>query len=320
MFLDRFDAAKSALQRAGALLDPPSFVLGYYIAMLEQDVEAMDRITTRIKESPEPHHLLQHAQSLAAARTGQLGRARTLAREAFDAAEGLGLRETAAVYDSAAAVWEAFSGNQSAARQRAVTALGMSNGRDVTYAGGFALALAGDVTRSESLANDLERQYPRDTLVRFTYVPTLRALAAMARNQPAMAIELLQANVPYERAVPATAFNFFFGSLYPVYVRGQVYAASGLHQQAVAEFQKILDHPGLMMGDPAGARARWKKRGRWRARGMCRPLERRTRTSWGCGRTPTSMCQFLCRRRRITRNCSRKLLVTARERSLVVES
>jgi hypothetical protein len=77
---------------------------------------------------------------------------------------------------------------------------------------------------------------------------------------PTMAIELLQANVPYERAVPATAFNFFFGSPYPVYVRGQAYAASELLQQAVAEFQKILDHPGLMMGDPAGARARLEKR------------------------------------------------------------
>ena len=149
----------------------------------KHDAAAMDRLVTRIKESSEPH-LLQHAQSLAAARTGQLGRARTLAREAFDAAEGRGLRETAAVYASAAAVWEAFSGNQSAARQRAVTALGMSNGRDVSYAGAFALALAGDITRSEALANDLERQYPRDTLVKFTYVPTLRALAA-TRAQPA---------------------------------------------------------------------------------------------------------------------------------------
>jgi tetratricopeptide (TPR) repeat protein len=86
-------------------------------------------------------------------------------------------------------------------------------------------------------------------------VPTLRALAAIARNDPGRAIELLQVNVPYERAVPPTAFNFFFGSLYPVYVRAQAYAADGQHQQAVAEFQKILDHRGLMMGDPAGARA-----------------------------------------------------------------
>jgi tetratricopeptide (TPR) repeat protein len=105
------------------------------------------------------------------------------------------------------------------------------------------------------LTNDLERRFPRDTVVKFTYVPTLRALAAVARNEPARAIELLQTNVAYERAVPPTAFNFFFGSLYPVYVRGQAYAASGQHQLAVAEFQKILEHRGLMMGDPAGARA-----------------------------------------------------------------
>ena len=74
-----------------------------------------------------------------------------------------------------------------------------------------------------------------------------------------MSPEQLQANVPYERALPATAFNGFFGSLYPVYVRGQAYAASAQYRQAVAEFQKMLDHRGLMMGDPAGARARLEK-------------------------------------------------------------
>jgi tetratricopeptide (TPR) repeat protein len=73
------------------------------------------------------------------------------------------------------------------------------------------------------------------------------------------AIELLQANVPYERAVPATAYNFFFGSLYPVYVRGVAYAAGGQYRQAAAEFQKMIDHRGLMMADPAGARARLEK-------------------------------------------------------------
>ena len=193
MFLDRFDAAKRVFQGEGRL-DPRTLVLGYYIAMHEGNAAEMDRFVPRIRDSSEPH-LLQYAQSLAAARAGQLGRARALAREAVDVAAGLGQRETAAAYESSAAVWEAFSGNRQAARQRAVTALGMSNGRDVTYAGAFALALAGDITRSESLANDLARQYPRDTLVRFTYVPTLRALAALARHQPATAIELLQAQL-----------------------------------------------------------------------------------------------------------------------------
>ena len=254
MYLDRFAAAKSALQRAGAAVDPFTLALGYYIAMLEHDTDGIERLAARFKESSSPH-LLRHAQSLTLARAGQLERARTLGREAIDAAEGLGQRETAAIYESAGAVWEAWSGDQLRARRRAGAALEISTGRDVTYAAGFALALAQQTRQSELLANDLERRFPRDTLVRFTYVPTLRALAAIARNEPAKAIELLQANVPYERAVPATAFNFFFGSLYPVYVRALAYAATGQHPQAVAEFQKILDHRGLMMGDPAGARA-----------------------------------------------------------------
>ena len=237
------------------VLDPPALALGYYIALMEHDTGSIERLAARFKDSSDPQ-LLRHAQSLALARAGQLERARTLAREAIDATEALGRRETAAIYESAAAVWEALSGNQSTARRRAATALEYVEWHATSaYAAGFALALAGETTRSESLANDLERRFPRDTLVRFTYVPTLRALAAVARNEPARAIELLQANVPYERAVPPTAFNFFFGSLYPVYVRAQAYAASGQHQQAVAEFQKILDHPGIDDGRP-GRRSR----------------------------------------------------------------
>jgi eukaryotic-like serine/threonine-protein kinase len=254
MFLDRFDAARRALQRAGPVIDSPALALGYYIAVMEHDTGSIERLAARFKD-PSDAHLLRHAQSLALARAGQLERARTLGREAIDATQALGRRETAAIYESAAALWESWSGNQSTARRRAATALNMSSGRDVTYATAFALALAGETTRSESQADDLERRFPHDTIVRFTYVPALRALAAVARKEPARAIELLQANVPYERAVPPTAFNFFFGSLYPVYVRAQAYAASGQHQQAVVEFQKILDHRGLMMGDPATARA-----------------------------------------------------------------
>ena len=118
------------------------------------------------------------------------------------------------------------------------------------------MALAGDTARVEALANDLTRLYPHDTLVRFTYAPALHALVALARHHPAAAIDLLQANVPYERAVPATAYNFLFGAMYPVYVRGLAYAAGGQHAQAAAEFQKMLDNPGLLLCDPIGARAR----------------------------------------------------------------
>ncbi len=84
MFLDRFDAAKRALQRAGAAVDPPSLALGYYIAMLEHDTSGIERLAARFKDSSDPQ-LLRHAQSLALARAGQLERARTLGREAIDA-------------------------------------------------------------------------------------------------------------------------------------------------------------------------------------------------------------------------------------------
>jgi eukaryotic-like serine/threonine-protein kinase len=244
----------SGRSNAGPALDSRALGLGYYIALIEQDTGSIERLSARFKESSDPE-VLRHAESLALARVGQLVRARALGREVVDATQALGRRETAAIYESAAAVWESLSGNHAAARKRATAALALSNARDVTYATGFALAVAGDTTQSESLANDLERRFPRDTIVRFTYLPTLRALAALARAEPAKAIELLQANIPYERAIPPTAFNFFFGSLYPVYVRGHAYAANGQHTQAVAEFQKMLDRRGLMMGDPAGARA-----------------------------------------------------------------
>ena len=93
MFLDRFDAAKRALQRAGAVVDPPALALGYYIALLEHDTGSMERVAARFKDSSDPE-LLRHAQSLALARAGQLERARTLGREAIDATEALGRRET----------------------------------------------------------------------------------------------------------------------------------------------------------------------------------------------------------------------------------
>ena len=268
VMMDRFDAANQALARAGASIDPHSLGLGWCVAMFEGDTATRDRLAKRIESSSQPD-LLTHIQALEAARAGQLTRARALARQVVDGAEGKGRYETAAAYESAVAAWEALSDARDATRQHASKALALSQGRDVVYAAGFALALAGDTARAESLAGDLERRYPRDTLVRFTYVPVLRSLVALAHHQPAAALELLQTNVPYERAAPATAFNFFFGGLYPAYVRGLAYSAGGQHEQAAAEFKKLVDHPGLVLADPAGARARLE-----RARALARAGQR----------------------------------------------
>ena len=104
--------------------------------------------------------------------------------------------------------------------------------------------------------DDLERRFPDDTEVRFSYAPAVRGLLALHHGDPAKAIELLQVNIPYDLGTPTSSFYGFYGILYPVYVRGEAYLA--LHQgaQAAAEFQKILDHPGIVISDPVGALAR----------------------------------------------------------------
>ena len=94
--------------------------------------------------------------------------------------------------------------------------------------------------------------------MQFSYLPALRALAAMNRRDPAKALETTQVATPYDLAVPGTSFysGAFFGAMYPVYVRGLAYSRMGRHREAAAEFQKILDHPGIMLNDPMGPLAR----------------------------------------------------------------
>ncbi len=124
------------------------------------------------------------------------------------------------------------------------------------YGAGVALALTGDSKRAQALTDDLEKRFPEDTCVKFEYVPELRALLALNRNDPAKAIELLQVAAPYELGAPRSSFHALYGVLYPVYVRGEAYLAMHLGAQAAAEFQKVLDHPGIVSIDPVGALAR----------------------------------------------------------------
>jgi len=190
------------------------------------------------------------------ARSGRLQRARTLSRTAVDEARQSGRRETAAVYEASAAVREALFDNASAAVRSASDALEISKGRDVEYAAAFALALAGESQRAQLLANDLDMRFPQDTSVRFSYLPTLRALFALNAREPSHAIDALREAASYELAVPAVSNFGFFGSLYPAYVRGEAYLAAQTYVEAAAEFQKIVDHRGLVLGDPIDAIAR----------------------------------------------------------------
>src|SRR6516164_2445271 len=137
-----------------------------------------------------------------------------------------------------------------------MAALDLSKGRDVQYAAGLALALSGDASRSEALAGDLEKRLPEDTFVRFTYAPVLHALAGLGRSKPADSVERLQIALPYELAVNGLNFGHgYLGGLHSAHVRGEAFLALHRYAEAAAEFQKILDHRGIVGLDPIGALA-----------------------------------------------------------------
>jgi eukaryotic-like serine/threonine-protein kinase len=136
-----------------------------------------------------------------------------------------------------------------------MAALDLSKGRVVQYAAGLALAFSGDSSRSEALAGDLEKRFPEDTSVKFTYVPVLRALAALRRGKPADSVERLEIARQYELAVNGLNFQFYLGGLHSAYVRGEAFIAARRYAEAAAEFQKILDHRGIVGLDPIGVLA-----------------------------------------------------------------
>jgi eukaryotic-like serine/threonine-protein kinase len=255
---DRFPEAESTLRRVSERkLEIPNFlVIRYNIAVLKGDKDQIDRIVALAKGKHGAEHSVANTQALALARSGRLQLARQSSSRAMDLALQEGGRGAAASYQAARAVWEAACGNAVEAKKNAMAALELSNGRDVEYAAGLALALSGDSSRSEPLADDLEKRFPEDTFAKFTYVPVLRALSALERGKPADSIDRLHIALPYELAVNGLNFNhFYLGGLHSAYVRGEALLDAHQYAEAAAEFQKILDHRGLVGADPIGALA-----------------------------------------------------------------
>ena len=200
--------------------------------------------------------MLYDMQAFTAAYYGRLHEARTHAQRAVNLARETAHDERAALYETASALREAFLGYRSEARTAAATALQLSRDREVEYGVAFALALAGDVDRAQALTADLEKRFPEDTSVQYSYLPAMRALLALEHNEPARAIDLLAVSAPYDFGAPRCSHHGFYGALYPVWVRGEAYLALNKRKEAAAEFQKILDHQGVVVNDIIGALAR----------------------------------------------------------------
>jgi tetratricopeptide (TPR) repeat protein len=256
-FQDRFDEARKILQEAAAhkVEMSQSLVYVYDMAFLQGEKEQMDRVVAQAKGKRGAEHWVANSEALASARSGRLRQAHQLSGRAVNLARQEGNREGAATYQAVEAVWQALYGDAGEARKNSAAALAASNGRDVEYAVALAIGFAGDAGRSEALANDLEKRFPEDTFAKFTYVPVLRALAALGRGRPADSLEQLQITLPYEFAVNGLDISLYLGGLHSAYVRGQAFLAARRYGEAAAEFQKILNHHGIVGADPIGALA-----------------------------------------------------------------
>jgi tetratricopeptide (TPR) repeat protein/predicted Ser/Thr protein kinase len=256
-FLGRIPEAEKTIRQATERKRDTAqlWELEYYIAFDKGDKAGMDRVVATAKDKPEVEDLMLHSQALVAAYSGRLREAVNIWRRAADMARQTGHKEGAATYIAAEAVSEALFGDPANARRSAIEALALSKGRDAEYAAAFALAVGGDIARSQAVAADLQKRFPEDTSVQFNYLPALRGVFALNRRDPRKAIDLLQAAIPNELGVSAIDFNEFFGGVYPIYVRGKSYLEAGQPAEAAAEFHKLLTHRGMLCADPVGALA-----------------------------------------------------------------
>jgi eukaryotic-like serine/threonine-protein kinase len=247
--LNRLDEAQSAVEEMQAKRYDSPFLraLLYRLRFLQGDTAGMSQQMVWAVGRPGAEDALLGLETETAAYSGRLGRARDLSRQASASAGRAAEPELAAGYEAAAAFREALFGNAAEARKRAGEALELSNSADVESLSALALFIAGDAVRADTLADDLNNRFPKNTIVQSYYLPTLRAKLALSRSDPSGAIEFLQAAAPYELSSS--------GTLYPVYVRGESYLAAHRGNEAAVEFQKILDHRGVVVNAPTGALA-----------------------------------------------------------------
>jgi len=232
---------------------PEFAIIRYSIAFIRGDQAAMDREAAGAVGKPDEEDWMSALEAATLGYRGQLRQARIKLRHGVDLDQQPAQRERAAMYEAGGAVREAFFGNSSEARQQAAAARKISDGRDVKYGAALTLALSGDTAASQAIASDLAGHFPDDTFVKFIYLPTLGALAELP-HAPAKAIELLRASAPFDRAVQG-GWSGIFGNAYTAYVRGLAYKAAHQWSAAAAEFQKVLDNPGIVVNDPVGAMA-----------------------------------------------------------------
>jgi len=198
VYLDRPAEAEDVLRRASERKMEAPFLslLRFDLAFLKGDSAGLQREAAAAQGKPGAEDWISDRQAFALAYTGHLQEARRWSQRASDLARETGHRERAALFETRAALWEAFFGNAPRAKRAAKDALALAKNREVRYGAALALAMSGDASQAQSLTNDLERDFPEDTSVRFNYLPAVHATLALDHGDSSKAIELLQVAVP----------------------------------------------------------------------------------------------------------------------------
>jgi eukaryotic-like serine/threonine-protein kinase len=253
--LQHFDEARQILQQAQAekLDDFGLHNSLYALGFLTSDPTVMAEQQQWFRGKPEEHFGLSLASDTEAY-AGNLRKARELTKQSVNSAIRADNKETAAIWQENAAQREAAFGNPTDAKQQAAEGFKLyPASQGVRVEAALAFAMAGDTARAESLAQDLGKRFPLDTQMQALWLPAIQAQLALNRKNPAAAITSLQPAIPpveYGQIIVANT------CLYPTYLRGEAYLAAGQGQEAAAEFQKILDHSGIVWNCWTGAMAR----------------------------------------------------------------
>jgi tetratricopeptide (TPR) repeat protein len=246
--LNRTDDAKKAIEQAqerkfeGDSLHRQI----YFLAFLKGDTSEMERQVAWAAGKPGSEGLLLSFQSDTEAYYGRLVKARDFSRRAVDSAVRNGSKESAALWQVKAALREAEFGNTATAKQGVGAALALAPGRDVKLWAALTLARIGETSGARAIAEEMEKNYPSFTVLKVYWLPTIKAAMELNANNSTQATMFLEAAAPYELGA---------GALYPAYVRGEAYLAAHQGSDAAAEFQKIIDHRGIVFSDPIGALA-----------------------------------------------------------------
>jgi eukaryotic-like serine/threonine-protein kinase len=249
IYLNRLDEAKATFDQARAeKLDGGGLRDNIYIlAFLRGDSAQMEQQVAWSAGKPGDEDILLSAQSDTEAYFGRMSKARDFSRRAAESAVRANSKEAAAVWQANAALREAELGSTALAKQGAAAALALSPGRDVTAVAALTLALSGDASRAKALAEELEKSYPTNTLMKLYWLPTINAANELSKANSSQAVMDLEAAAPYDLAA--------IGNLHPAYVRGQAYLLAHNGTAAAAEFQKLLDHRGTVQNFVTGALA-----------------------------------------------------------------